>query len=102
MKLSAYVAPEPGQIVARVRVEPDLRSRGLTIEWWTFDGVGGSHLINLEGDRAAIRHDYPIKGMEAGAYVVTARLTRNDGSEVKREARVIVVGGPTAFTGESF
>lgn len=101
IKLSAHVAPEPADVVARVRVEPDLRSRGLTIEWWTLDGVGGSHLITLDGDRAAIRHDYPIKGMEAGEYVVTARLTRNDGSQVKREARVNVVGGRT-FTDDRF
>ncbi|MBI4266401.1 MAG: hypothetical protein HY657_18675 [Acidobacteria bacterium] len=101
MTLSAHVVPEPAQVVARVRVEPDPRSRELWIEWWTPDGVGGSHLITLEGDRAATRHDYPIKRLESGEYVVRALLARDDGSRVKREARLIVVGkgSPPVFAG---
>ena len=92
MSLSANLAPEPGQVSVRMRVEPDARSRQLSVEWWTQDGVGGSHIITLEGDRAATRHEYPIKQIEEGEYIVTAVLLRDDGSEVKRTARLMVVG----------
>jgi hypothetical protein len=102
MELSALITPEPGTVRVRARVEPDPRSRALTIEWWTPDSVGGSHLITLEGDRAAITHDYEIKSMDAGSYVVTARLVRNDGSQIKREAQMLVVGDTTTFTTGSF
>jgi hypothetical protein len=92
IRLSAYVVPEPAEIRVETRVEPDPRSRELTIEWWSEDGTGGSHLISLEGDRSSARNDYPIKRLSAGEYVVTAILERNDGSSVRREARVLVVG----------
>lgn len=92
ISLSQNVAPAPAQVAVRVRVEPDARSRSLSIEWFTLDGVGGSHAITLEGDRAATRHEYPIKGMEAGEYIVTAVLHRDDGSELKRTAQLVVVG----------
>lgn len=91
LDLSAYYVSEPAQVTARLRVEPDARSRSLTIEWWTEDGVGGSHLIALEGDRAAIRHTYPIKRLAQGAYVVTAVLQRNDGTSVRRQRRMLVL-----------
>src|SRR4051812_35982622 len=52
LELSAYFVNEPAQIEARIRVEPDARSRSVTIEWWTEDGVGGSHFVALEGDQS--------------------------------------------------
>ncbi len=89
---------EPAQVTALVRVEPDPRSRSLTIEWWTMDDlVGGSHLITLEGDRSATYHSYPIKRMEAGEYDVMAVLTRRDGTKVKKQTKVIVTGEGTTF-----
>jgi hypothetical protein len=86
------VAVEKGGASIRTRVQPDARSRALTIEWWTTDFVGGSHLISLEGDQSASRHDYLIKGLAAGEYVVTAILKRNDGTQVKRETSLLVAG----------
>ncbi len=98
INLSHHVASEPAQVTAHVRVEPDTRSRFLTIEWWAFDDlVGGSHPISLEGDRSAIHHYYPIKRIEAGEYVVTALLTRADGTQVKRQTKMIVAGEGTTF-----
>ena len=76
----------------RVRVEPDPRSRSVDLEWFSADGDGGAHLITLEGERAAVRHQFPIKRLAAGEYEVTAVLTRNDGTTVKRTATVLVVG----------
>jgi hypothetical protein len=86
------VAVEKGGAFVRTRVQPDARSRALTIEWWTADFVGGSHLISLEGDLSASRHEYVIKDLAAGEYIVTAVLKRNDGTQVKRETRLLVAG----------
>lgn len=85
------MAREPADVLVRARVEPDPRSRELTIEWWSADGIGGSHLISLAGDRSATWHDYFIKRMEAGRYEVAAVLKRNDGTEVRRTITVIVL-----------
>jgi len=76
----------------RLRVEPDARSRSIELEWFSADGGGGAHLITLEGERAAVRHQFPNKRLAAGEYEVTAVLTRNDGTRVKRTATVLVVG----------
>lgn len=92
IRIATRLAAEPAQVLVRTRVEPDARSRDLTIEWWTAEGFGGSHLISLQGKRAAIWHDYFIKQMEAGEYQVTAVLTRSDGTQVRRTSTVIVVG----------
>ena len=76
----------------RLRIEPDARSRTVELDWFSPDGGGGAHLITLEGDRAAIRHQFPIKRLAAGEYEVTAVLTRNDGTRVRRTTRMRVVG----------
>src|SRR5262245_25965597 len=81
MELSGYLASEPAEIVVFVRMSPDARNRSLTIEWWSQDGVGGSHLISLDGDRAAARYDYPIKNIAAGEYTVSAVLTLDDDTQ---------------------
>lgn len=91
MDLSDYLVNEPAMIDVRMRVEPDERSRSLTVEWWTPDGVGGSHLISLEGERAPIRYTYPIRRMSEGQYAVTAVLRRSDGTEVWSRKRVFVM-----------
>jgi hypothetical protein len=80
----------------RLRIEPDARSRSVDLEWFSADGGGGAHLITLEGERAAVRHQFPIKRLAAGEYEVTAVLTRNDGTTVTRSATVLVVG-PEGF-----
>lgn len=90
MDLSAYLVNEPAMVDVRMRVEPDQRSRSLTVEWWTPDGTGGSHLISLEGERAPVRFTYPIKRMTEGQYTVTAVLRRNDGTEVQARRRMFV------------
>lgn len=98
MTLSTHVATEPAQVFVRVRVEPDARSRELSIEWWSQEGVGGSTSKTLSGDQEKPRHEYIIKRMEAGEYVVTARLTRDDGSQVKQETKVLVRGDNDPIT----
>ncbi len=76
----------------RLRIEPDVRSRSVDLEWFSADGGGGAHLITLEGERAAIRHQFPIKRLSAGQYEITAVLTRNDGTRVRRATTMRVVG----------
>ena len=76
----------------KVRVEPDPRSRSVDLEWFSAEGGGGAHMITLEGDRAAIRHQFPIKRLAPGEYEVTAVLTRNDGTRVRRVTTMRVVG----------
>jgi hypothetical protein len=92
LAVSAYIAAAPGQITVYTRAEPDERSRSLTIEWWSAEGVGGSHAISLNGEFSPARHDYAIKRLVAGQYVVSAVLTRNDGTQLRRETNVLVVG----------
>jgi hypothetical protein len=98
MTISPQVANAPAQVVVRVRVEPDPRPRELTIEWWSEEGVGGRHSQSLEGEEAPSLYRYAIKRMEEGEYVVTARLTRDDGSELTRDAKVIVAGEGEPFS----
>jgi hypothetical protein len=76
----------------RLRVEPDARSRSVDLEWFSTEGGGGAHMITLEGERAAIRHQFPIKRLAAGEYEITAVLTRNDGTRVRRTTTMRVVG----------
>jgi hypothetical protein len=92
LDVSAYYVNEPGRIEAKLRIEPDPRSRSVTVEWWTDDGVGGSHLITLDGDQAARVFRYPITRMTEGEYRVAAILRRSDGTTVRRERRVLVIG----------
>ena len=98
LTLSAHIAPAPAQVTARINVERDSRSRSLTVEWWSDDGGAGSHQVNLDGDRAAARQDFAIKRMEPGDYVVSVILVRDDGSVVRKEANLIVVGEGSRFT----
>jgi hypothetical protein len=97
IKMSHYMATAESDLVVRMRVEPDALSRELVVEWVADDLSGGSHTITLEGARAASSHQYSIKRLTAGAYVVTAILRRSDGSEIKRAANVTVLGlgGPS-------
>jgi hypothetical protein len=99
MTLSTHVATEPAQVFVRVRVEPDARSRELSIEWWSQEGIGGSHSKSLNGEQERPRHEYTIKRMEAGEYLVTARVFRDDGSQLKQETKVIVTGDTETITG---
>ncbi len=92
MTMSASMAPAETDVVVRLRVEPDARSREVTIEWVGDDLSGGAHAITLEGARAAARHQYAIKRMTPGQYVVTAILRQNDGREIRRTAKVTIVG----------
>ena len=80
----------------RLRIEPDPRSRSVDLEWFSAEGGGGAHLITLEGERAAVRHQFPIKRLATGEYEITAVLTRNDGTTVRRRTTVTVVG-PEGF-----
>lgn len=92
IKTSASVAPADTDVVVRLRVEPDARSRELTVEWVADDLSGGAHAISLDGERAAAIHQYSIKHMSPGKYVVTAILRFSDGSQIRRAANVIVLG----------
>jgi hypothetical protein len=83
---------DQGDLSVQLRVEPDERSRILDVEWWSDEGGGGAHRITLEGERAAIRHQYSIKRLAAGEYEVAAILLRNDGTRVRRTATIYVTG----------
>jgi hypothetical protein len=97
LKLSTNLAPAPGQVTARIAVEPDPRSRKLIVEWYQEDGAGGSHEVSLDGERAAIRQDFSMKRLEAGEYLVRVVVERADGSSVSRTANLLVVGEGSAF-----
>jgi|SRR5688572_10849143 len=75
----------------RLRVEPNELSRHVEVSWWSEEGLGGSHLVQVDGDRAAIRYEFPIKRIDPGEYDVTAVLTRSDGTRVRRTTTVRVM-----------
>ena len=81
-----------GHASVRLRVEPDVRSRSLELSWWSTDGLGGSHLIVLDGRSAARRYDVPLKRLDPGHYDVTATLMRADGTRIRRSTTILVVG----------
>ena len=74
----------------RVRVQPDARSRGILLEWLSDNGAGGSHLIELDGDAAPTRTEFPLRRVEAGEYEIIATLVRSDGTRVTRATRLSV------------
>jgi hypothetical protein len=92
LDLSTYVGIEPVDVIASARVEPDTRSRWLMFEWRTPDGVGGSHLVSLDGESAPLRHVCAIAHMTEGDYIVSAVLQRDDGTFVRQQRFVRVLG----------
>lgn len=90
--LSAQMAAVGREVVVRARVEPDARSRELTIEWVADDLSGGSHFISLNGARAAATHRYALKHLSPGKYEVTAILRLSDGTEIRRRSNLLIVG----------
>ena len=94
LELDVYprITSAQSDAMVRLRIEPDTRSRSVDLEWFSVEGGGGAHLITLEGERAAVRHQFPIRRLAAGEYEVTALLRRNDGTTVRRTATVLVVG----------
>ena len=92
LKLSGYVGRAESDVIVRMRVEPDERARELLVEWTGEDLSGGSHAIALEGANAAVSHQYAIKRLPAGTYVVSATLRFNDGKETRKQVNVIMVG----------
>jgi hypothetical protein len=81
-----------GYVSVRLRVEPHAMSRNLEVSWWSDDGLGGSRLLEVEGDRGAIRYEFPIKRIDPGEYEVSAVLIRSDGTRIRRSATILVVG----------
>ena len=77
------VAWRESDVWVNLRIPPDPRSRSVDIEWLS-DAGGGAHLITLEGERAPLRHQFPIRRLAPGEYEVTVVLTRSDGSVVRR------------------
>jgi len=92
LKAPAFLGSTGGDVIVRLRIEPDARSRELTIEWEAEDLSGGSHAIMLDGVRAAATHQFAIKRLSAGQHVVTAILKMSDGTEIRRTATVTIVG----------
>jgi hypothetical protein len=101
LKMSAHIASAQSDVIVRMRVEPDARSRELTLEWIADDLSGGATAISLDGSRAAMTHQFPLRRLTPGYYTVVATLRMSDGSQVRRESNltVIGVGGPDATGG---
>ena len=93
LKTPAFIGGVGSDVVVRMRVEPDARSRELTLEWAANEDLsGGSHAVMLDGARAAATHQFSIKRLPAGEHVVTAILRFNDGTEVRKTSTVTIVG----------
>jgi hypothetical protein len=74
----------------RLRIEPEMRSRGVLIEWLSDNGAGGSHLIELDGDAAPSRTEFRLTHLETGEYEISATLVRSDGTRVTRATTLTV------------
>jgi hypothetical protein len=81
-----------GPVSVRLRIAPNVLSRTVEVSWWSTDGLGGSRQLEIDGDKAAIRYEFPIKRIDPGEYEVAAVLIRSDGSRIRRSASVLVVG----------
>ena len=92
LRLNGYIGRAESDVIVRMRVERDERARELLVEWEGDDLSGGSHAIVLDGARAAVSHQYAIKRLPAGEYVVSATLRFNDGTETRKQVTVIMVG----------
>lgn len=86
------IASDGDQVSVRMRIEPNELSRSVEVSWWSTDGLGGSRVMEIDGDRAAIRYEFPIKRIDAGDYEVSAVLLRSDGTRIRRSVSVMVVG----------
>src|SRR5687767_6057577 len=62
------IASSGDQVSVRMRIEPDVLSRSVEVSWWSIDGLGGSRLMEIDGDRAAMRYEFPIKRIDPGEY----------------------------------
>ena len=91
LQVSPLVLFAEGDVLVQLRVEPDQRSRVMAIEWWSIEGGGGLHQVNLDGERAAIRHSFVIKRIEGGDYTIAVALTRSDGTRVVRSITLRVL-----------
>jgi len=93
LELAVYPRIVTGDYASvRLRIEPDVRSRHVEVSWWSEEGLGGLHRVQVDGDRAAARYEFPIKRIDPGDYDVTAVLTRSDGTRVRRTTTVRVMG----------
>ena len=106
LKTPAFIGSAGGDVMVKMRVEPDARSRELTLEWVGEDLSGGSHVITLNGARAAATHQFALKRLAPGQHVVTAILRLNDGTEIRRESTITIIaagvlGTPAAGQGSA-
>jgi hypothetical protein len=94
LRVSVYpsVITAHGDAWVHVRVEANASSRAVDLEWFSPDAGGGSHLISLDGDRAAVHHQFALKRLEAGEYEIRAVLLLADGSRMVRSATLLVSG----------
>ncbi len=101
VQLSGRFASAGGTVTLRMRVEPDPRSRDITIEWVGADLSGGSHVINLDGENGPATYRYDFRKIAAGDYLVSVVLRRSDGSVVERTTTLTVVGSGSGARGTS-
>jgi hypothetical protein len=91
IRLAGQVLTSPGFLRVLILVEPDAANRRLTIE---VDGAPmfRSSEVTLEGAKEKRAHQFEVKSLLPGEYVVRAVVHGSTGGDVVRERRVIVVG----------
>lgn len=92
LQASQRIASEPADVMVLARLSRDEDNRSITLEWWTEDGVGGSHRTSLDGDQAPRHIQCWARNLPAGQYTVTATLTRAHGREIRQSTTLLVVG----------
>src|SRR5690606_23322069 len=75
----------------RLRMEPDALSRRLQITWLSDEGAGGLHRRDVQGERAPVRTEFPLKHLEPGEYEIVVEVARADGSTVRRRTSIVVL-----------
>ena len=91
IRLRTTILNSPAYLRVLIMVEPDATNRRLTIE---VDGVPmfRSSDVTLEGDKEKRAHQFEVKGLMPGEYVVRAVLHGSSNVRAVRERRIIVVG----------
>jgi hypothetical protein len=89
--VNPHVAFAPAYVRVTVRVEPNAENRNLTVIADSTEGYRRSD-VSLEGEGAAVVHQFEWPRMDAGEYDVSATVTSNVATLAKARTHLQVLG----------
>lgn len=94
VRLSSAVATAPATVIVTARIERDPRNRTLIVSADSEEFYARS-AIQLDGDNDARLHQFWLKGLPEGHYMVTAQVQGVDGPLGFSRVPMDVIGMPT-------